>query len=93
MHVIQHRASQHAPASEHPCQACRDNISNLCGSTIQLKLQVPCGTGDESDAKDEAMCPTDMNCITDDDLRNILMNLPDGVKFTMVAGEKVVVNF
>lgn len=31
-----------------------------------------------------------MNCITDDDLRSILINLPDGVKCTMVAGKLVV---
>jgi len=40
---------------------------------------------EEADAKDEALCPTDMNTITDDDLRVILMKLPDGVKFTMIA--------
>eukprot|EP00878_Enallax_costatus_P046705 GHUV01056968.1.p1 GENE.GHUV01056968.1~~GHUV01056968.1.p1 ORF type:complete len:155 (-),score=29.75 GHUV01056968.1:155-619(-) len=46
--------------------------------------QVP-DNSEETDAKDEALCPTDMNCITDDDLRSILINLADGVKFTMVA--------
>ncbi len=34
---------------------------------------------------DEALCPSDMNVITDDDLRRILKDLPEGVKFTMLA--------
>lgn len=46
--------------------------------------QVP-SDAEEADRKDEALAPTDMNCITDDDLRVILSKLPDGVKFTMVA--------
>lgn len=46
--------------------------------------QVP-SDGEEADGKDEALAPTDMNCITDDDLRVILSKLPDGVKFTFVA--------
>jgi hypothetical protein len=33
---------------------------------------------EEADAKDEALCPTDMNTITDDDLRTIFANLADG---------------
>lgn len=46
--------------------------------------QVP-SDHEEADAKDEALCPTDMNTITDDDLRTIFANLEDGVKLTMVA--------
>ena len=41
---------------------------------------------DETDRLDEAIVPTDMNVITDDDLRAILANLSDGVKFTMISG-------
>mmetsp|Transcript_24437 Transcript_24437/g.43497 ORF Transcript_24437/g.43497 Transcript_24437/m.43497 type:complete len:398 (-) Transcript_24437:140-1333(-) len=47
--------------------------------------QVPSPTARESDGKDEAICPSDLNVIVDDDLRRILVNLPEGVKFTMVA--------
>jgi hypothetical protein len=39
--------------------------------------QVP-SDHEEADAKDEALCPTDMNTITDDDLRTIFSNLADG---------------
>ncbi|WIA22050.1 hypothetical protein OEZ85_004396 [Tetradesmus obliquus] len=46
--------------------------------------QVP-SDHEEADAKDEALCPTDMNTITDDDLRTICVNLADGVKLTVVA--------
>ncbi|WIA42485.1 hypothetical protein OEZ86_008476 [Tetradesmus obliquus] len=46
--------------------------------------QVP-SDHEEADAKDEALCPTDMNTITDDDLRTIFVNLADGVKVTVVA--------
>eukprot|EP01023_Acetabularia_acetabulum_P068888 TRINITY_DN9846_c0_g2_i5.p1 TRINITY_DN9846_c0_g2~~TRINITY_DN9846_c0_g2_i5.p1 ORF type:complete len:290 (+),score=75.70 TRINITY_DN9846_c0_g2_i5:196-1065(+) len=40
---------------------------------------------DEPDAKDEAIVPTDMNLILDDDMRVILKELDPGVKFTMIA--------
>ncbi len=46
--------------------------------------QVP---GAEHDGKDEALCASDMNIITDDDLKSIFVNLPSSVKFTMIAGE------
>ncbi|KAF6260202.1 metacaspase type II [Scenedesmus sp. NREL 46B-D3] len=46
--------------------------------------QVP-SDHEESDAKDEALCPTDMNTITDDDLRTIFAGMADGVKLTVVA--------
>ncbi|KAL4435181.1 hypothetical protein ABPG77_001863 [Micractinium sp. CCAP 211/92] len=39
----------------------------------------------ESDGFDEAICPTDMNVIADDDLRDIFSKLAPGVKFTMIA--------
>jgi hypothetical protein len=41
--------------------------------------------GGEADRKDEAICPTDMNLMCDDDLRTILAPLPPTVKFTMIA--------
>lgn len=47
--------------------------------------QIPSRDGEEEDAKDEAICPTDMNLICDDDLRVIFKELPPGVKLTMVA--------
>mmetsp|Transcript_32881 Transcript_32881/g.83457 ORF Transcript_32881/g.83457 Transcript_32881/m.83457 type:complete len:405 (-) Transcript_32881:2077-3291(-) len=49
--------------------------------------QVPSDNNDEKDNKDEAICPCDMNVITDDDLRTILMPLAKkpGVKFTFIA--------
>eukprot|EP01025_Chloroclados_australasicus_P066400 TRINITY_DN9149_c2_g1_i1.p1 TRINITY_DN9149_c2_g1~~TRINITY_DN9149_c2_g1_i1.p1 ORF type:complete len:403 (-),score=48.30 TRINITY_DN9149_c2_g1_i1:436-1527(-) len=40
---------------------------------------------DEADAKDEAICPTDMNLIADDDFRAIFQDLDPGAKFTMIA--------
>ena len=43
--------------------------------------------GEEHDGHDEAICGADATHITDDDLRDILINLPEGVKFTMISGE------
>eukprot|EP01026_Neomeris_dumetosa_P056908 TRINITY_DN5216_c0_g2_i1.p1 TRINITY_DN5216_c0_g2~~TRINITY_DN5216_c0_g2_i1.p1 ORF type:complete len:392 (-),score=33.55 TRINITY_DN5216_c0_g2_i1:184-1359(-) len=40
---------------------------------------------DEKDAKDEAIVPTDMNLILDDDFRVIFKNMHPDVKFTMIA--------
>jgi hypothetical protein len=34
---------------------------------------------------DEAICPTDMNLICDDDMRAIFAPLPPTVKFTMIS--------
>lgn len=48
-------------------------------------MQVPDKDGGEADKKDEAIVPTDLNIITDDDLRAIFAPIPDGVKFTMVT--------
>lgn len=50
-------------------------------------VQVPADEdGDyEPDGLDEALCPTDLNLIIDDDLRDILSNLDSRVKFTMVS--------
>ncbi|GIL72976.1 hypothetical protein Vretimale_4621 [Volvox reticuliferus] len=49
--------------------------------------QIPSYDGDEKDGKDEAICPTDMNVICDDDLRALLKPLEakPGVKFTFIA--------
>eukprot|EP00892_Ulva_mutabilis_P009241 jgi/Ulvmu1/668/UM010_0039.1 len=47
--------------------------------------QVPDKDGGEADKKDEAIVPTDLNIITDDDLRAIFEPIPEGVKFTMVT--------
>ncbi|PNW85402.1 hypothetical protein CHLRE_03g184700v5 [Chlamydomonas reinhardtii] len=49
--------------------------------------QIPSADGDEKDGKDEAICPTDMNLICDDDLRVLLKPLETkpGVKFTFIA--------
>jgi hypothetical protein len=41
--------------------------------------------GGEKDALDEAICPTDMNLICDDDLRAILEPLSPEVRFTMIS--------
>ena len=48
--------------------------------------QVRDKNGDDADNKDEAIVPTDLNVVTDDDLRRILGKLPPNVKFTMVRG-------
>lgn len=47
--------------------------------------QVPGDREEEADMKDEAICPTDMNLILDDDLRAILQELNDEVFFTFVS--------
>lgn len=47
-------------------------------------MQVSDKDGTEADNKDEAIVPTDMNLICDDDLRLVLEPLKKGVKFTMV---------
>ena len=46
--------------------------------------QVPDRNGDENDGKDEAWCMYDGN-LTDDDLRKIFSNLPEGVKLTVIS--------
>ena len=48
-------------------------------------MQVADKDGGEADKKDEAIVPTDMNLICDDDLCVIFSKLPEGVKFTMVS--------
>jgi hypothetical protein len=48
-------------------------------------MQVSDKDAKEGDAKDEAIVPTDMNLICDDDLRLVLKPLKEGVKFTMVC--------
>lgn len=54
------------------------------------QVQDKSGTGEEADGKDEAICPTDFNLITDDDLRAIFKPLEGkkDVKLTMIAGEE-----
>lgn len=47
--------------------------------------QVADKDGGEADNKDEAIVPTDMNLICDDDLREIFSALSPEVKFTMVS--------
>ena len=54
---------------------------------VLLCLQIP-SEDDEDDSKDEAICPTDDNFILDDDLREILSPLAEGVKFIMISGER-----
>lgn len=50
-----------------------------------LRLAADKDNVDETDGYDEAIVPTDMNIMVDDDLRDIMKGLPDGVAFTMVA--------
>lgn len=47
--------------------------------------QVPSDDPNEEDMKDEAIVPTDMNLILDDDLRKIVKELPEGAKFTFIS--------
>eukprot|EP00051_Salpingoeca_urceolata_P025125 m.446114 g.446114 ORF g.446114 m.446114 type:complete len:394 (+) comp20307_c4_seq3:1732-2913(+) len=49
--------------------------------------QVPADASDteELDGKDEAICPTDLNIIVDDDLRDIVEKLPADVELTFIA--------
>jgi Caspase domain len=48
-------------------------------------LQVDDKDSEEHDMKDEAIVPSDMNLICDDDLGLILSRLPADVKFTMIS--------
>lgn len=48
-------------------------------------MQIRDKDGTEEDRKDEAIVPTDMNLICDDDLRMLLRPLPEGAKFTMIS--------
>eukprot|EP00270_Netrium_digitus_P008178 TRINITY_DN2423_c2_g1_i2.p1 TRINITY_DN2423_c2_g1~~TRINITY_DN2423_c2_g1_i2.p1 ORF type:complete len:438 (-),score=60.71 TRINITY_DN2423_c2_g1_i2:191-1366(-) len=48
--------------------------------------QLPAETGDQDDTGyDECIVPTDMNLITDDEFRNFVDKVPDGVHFTLVC--------
>ncbi|KAG6557867.1 hypothetical protein Mapa_000635 [Marchantia paleacea] len=48
--------------------------------------QVPAESGDhEDDGLDEAICPTDLNILTDDDFRLLFKPLAPGVAFTFVS--------
>jgi Caspase domain len=49
------------------------------------RVQVTDKDGDDADKKDEAIVPTDLNIITDDDLRDIFDKLPPNVLFTMIT--------
>ena len=48
-------------------------------------LQVKDKSGQEDDDLDEAICPTDMNLICDDDLRKVLGPLDPKVKLTVIC--------
>lgn len=74
----------------------RSELEKMCtsaepGDTVVFHFsghgtQVPSdGDDDEADKKDEAICPTDMNLIVDDDLKAIVSKLPDGVDFTFIS--------
>lgn len=43
------------------------------------------GADQELDNYDEALCPSDMNLILDDDLKEIFRKIPKGVNLTFVA--------
>eukprot|EP00189_Rhodosorus_marinus_P013522 CAMPEP_0184747214 /NCGR_PEP_ID=MMETSP0315-20130426/9549_1 /TAXON_ID=101924 /ORGANISM="Rhodosorus marinus, Strain UTEX LB 2760" /LENGTH=386 /DNA_ID=CAMNT_0027219991 /DNA_START=82 /DNA_END=1242 /DNA_ORIENTATION=+ len=43
------------------------------------------GDDQEDDHKDEAICPTDMNLLVDDDLKEIVSQISDGVDFTFIS--------
>ena len=47
--------------------------------------QIPTDNPQETDGMDEAIVPTDMNVILDDDLRVIVCKLAVGAHFTMLA--------
>eukprot|EP00188_Purpureofilum_apyrenoidigerum_P002997 Plantae.Rhodophyta-Purpureofilum_apyrenoidigerum.ctg30431.p1 GENE.Plantae.Rhodophyta-Purpureofilum_apyrenoidigerum.ctg30431~~Plantae.Rhodophyta-Purpureofilum_apyrenoidigerum.ctg30431.p1 ORF type:complete len:406 (-),score=53.69 Plantae.Rhodophyta-Purpureofilum_apyrenoidigerum.ctg30431:559-1776(-) len=48
--------------------------------------QVPSDNDDdEADRKDEAICPTDMNLIVDDDLKSIVSKIPEECNFTFIS--------
>lgn len=43
------------------------------------------GANDEEDGKDEALVPSDMNLVLDDDLKEMLSRLPEGANCTFVS--------
>ena len=47
--------------------------------------QIPTDDAEETDGLDEAIVPTDMNLILDDDLRVITCKIPPGARFTMLS--------
>jgi len=47
--------------------------------------QVPTDDPGEEDMMDEALVPTDMNLLLDDDLRNIVKEIPDDATFTFIS--------
>ena len=50
-----------------------------------MHVQVPDRDGGEPDRHDEAIVPCDLNLITDDDLRALLVPLKSGVDFALEA--------
>ncbi|KAK1867724.1 hypothetical protein I4F81_010227 [Pyropia yezoensis] len=74
----------------------RKALTKLCGEAQEDDIifvhfsghgtQVPADDDDpEDDRKDEAICPTDMSLIVDDDLRAIVSTIPDGCRLTLVT--------
>ena len=68
-------------ATAHPRPATSRTPPAHRGARVQIKDK----DGGEADRLDEAICPTDMNLICDDDLRTVFAPLSDGVKFTFVS--------
>lgn len=56
---------------------------HLCDTGMHV--QVPDRDGGEPDRHDEAIVPCDLNLITDDDLRALLVPLKSGVDFALEA--------
>ena len=61
------------------------NVAELVFHFSGHGTQVPSASIEEGDWRDEAICPTDMNLICDDDLSDIFAKLDRRVKFTMIA--------
>jgi hypothetical protein len=59
-------------------------LTKLQRGTPAVQVRDMDGEG-EADAKDEAIVPTDLNIITDDDLREIFGKLPANVRLTFVT--------
>ena len=74
----------HEPYTKAVHPDCSLSLVWVYSSEGMVGVQVSDKDGTEADNKDEAIVPTDMNLICDDDLRLVLKPLKKGVIFTMV---------
>lgn len=89
--LIDNDNSYERPTGQNIKRALRELVSQTAsGDALVMHFsghgtQVPSDDPNEEDMKDEAIVPTDMNLILDDDLRRIVKELPEGAKFTFIS--------